>query len=155
MWPGFSVTEVFGLTRKCRLALLLERFWQSVNLFCMLSLVKQLSGLTVKWFTDNQNVPRIISSGSSKEHLQSEALSIFNICCSHGISIEMEWIPRSQNDQADFLSRSFDSDDCGLSPLSFHHIDVVWGPHSVAGSFRKLCECQTPSFQFKILESRF
>ena len=99
--------------------------------FVLLSLVKQLSGLTVKWFTDNQNVPRIISSGSRKEQLQSEALSIFNICCSHGISIEMEWIPRSQNDQADFLSRIFDSDDWGLSPLSFHHIDLVWGPHSV------------------------
>ena len=50
--------------------------------FVLLSLVKQLSGLTVKWFTDNQNVPRIISSGSSKEQLQSEALSIYNICCS-------------------------------------------------------------------------
>ena len=60
--------------------------------FVLLSFVKQLSGLTVKWFRDNQNVPRIISSGSSKEKLQSEALSTFNICCSHGISIEMEWI---------------------------------------------------------------
>ena len=61
--------------------------------FVLLSLVNQLSGLTVKWFTDNQNVPRIISSGSSKGHLQSEACPIFSICCSHGISIEMEWIP--------------------------------------------------------------
>ena len=43
----------------------------------------------------------------------------------------MEWIPRSRNDQADFLSRIFDSDDWGLSPLSFHHIDSVWGPHFV------------------------
>ena len=48
----------------------------------LLSLVNQLSGLTVKWLTGNRNVPQIISSGSSKEHLQSEALSIFNICCS-------------------------------------------------------------------------
>ena len=37
--------------------------------FVLLSLVKQLSGLTAKWFTDNRNVPRIISPGSSKEHL--------------------------------------------------------------------------------------
>ena len=42
-----------------------------------------------------------------------------------------EWIPRSQNEQADFLSLIFDSDDWGLSPLSFHRIDLVWGPHSV------------------------
>ena len=99
--------------------------------FVLLSLVHHLSGLTVKWFTDNQNVPGIISSGSSKDHLQSEAVSIFNICCNHGISIEMEWIPRSQNDQADFLSRIYDADDWGLSPLSFHRIDSVWGPHSI------------------------
>lgn len=47
--------------------------------FVLLSLVSQLSGLTVKWFKDNQNLPRTISSGSSKEHLQSEACSIFSI----------------------------------------------------------------------------
>ena len=29
--------------------------------FTLLSLVNQLSGMTVKWFTDNQNVPRIIA----------------------------------------------------------------------------------------------
>ena len=45
--------------------------------FVLLSLVNQLSGMTVKWFADNQNVPRIISSGSSKGHVQAEALSIF------------------------------------------------------------------------------
>lgn len=94
--------------------------------FVLLSLVNQLSGLTVKWFTDNQNVPRILSSGSSKGHLQSEVLSIFNICCNHGISFEMEWIPSSQNDQADFLSRIYDADDWGLSPLLFYRIDLVW-----------------------------
>ena len=68
----------------------------------LLSLVNQLMSMTVKWFTHNQNVPRIILSESSKghDHLQSEALSIFNICCNHGISIEMKWISRSQNDQS-------------------------------------------------------
>ena len=43
-----------------------------------------------------------------KAHLQVEALSIYNICCNHSISIDMEWIPRSKNDQADFLSRIYD-----------------------------------------------
>ena len=62
---------------------------------------------------------------------QSEALSIFNICCSCGISIEMEWIPRTQNDKADFLSRICDSDDWGLSWNTFQNIDLVWGAHSI------------------------
>ena len=97
--------------------------------FVLLSLLNQLAGLTVKWFTDNQNIPNIISCGSSKAHLQSEALSIYYICCNHSISIEMEWIPRSENDQADFLSRIYDSDDWGLSWDTFHKIDSVWGPH--------------------------
>lgn len=87
--------------------------------FVLLSLVNQLSGTTVKRFTDNQNVPRIISSGSSKGHLQSKGLFIFNICCNYGILIEMEWIPRSQNDQADYLSRIYDEDDWCLSLFLF------------------------------------
>ena len=99
--------------------------------FVLLSLVFQLSSMTVKWFTDNQNVPRIFSSGSSKDHLQCEALSIFYICCNHGISIEMERNQRSQNDQADFLSRIYHADDWGLSPFSSHIIDSAWGPHSI------------------------
>ena len=99
--------------------------------FVLLSLLDQLSGLTVKWFIDNQNVPRIVSSGSSKGHLQSEALSIFTICCSRGISIEKEWIPRTRNDKADFLNRVCDSDDWGLSWNTFQNIDLVWGPQSI------------------------
>ena len=124
--------------------------------FVLLSLVNQLSGLT-----------RLNGLRTMKMYLGLFRLEVVKVICSpklclylvsavvsHGISIEMEWIPRSQNDQADFLSRIFDSDDWGLSPLSFHHIDSVWGPHFVE-SFRKSCECQTPSFQVNILESRF
>jgi len=43
----------------------------------------------------------------------------------------MEWIPRSENDQADFLSRLYDPDDWGLSWSTFHTIDRIWGPHTV------------------------
>ena len=43
----------------------------------------------------------------------------------------MEWILRFRNDRADYLSRIFDADDWGLSPLSFHRIDQAWGPHSI------------------------
>lgn len=99
--------------------------------YVLLSLIDKLSGCSIKWFTDNQNVPRIISNGSSKEHLQKEALDISNLCCFHNISVEMEWIPRSQNDQADFLSRICDSDDWGLSEQTFSKIDQIWGPHSI------------------------
>ena len=94
-------------------------------------MLDQLSGLTVKWFSDNQNVPRIISCGSNKTHLQAEALSIFHICCNNSISIEMEWIPRCENGQGDLLSRLYDSDDWGLSWDTFRKIDAIWGPHTI------------------------
>jgi hypothetical protein len=99
--------------------------------FVLLSLLNQLAGLTVKWFTDNQNILKIISYGSGKAYLQSEALSIYYICCHHNISIEMEWIPRSENDRADFLSRIYDTDDWGLYWDTFRRIDSVWGPHTI------------------------
>ena len=68
--------------------------------FALLSTLNQLSGLTVKWFTKNQNVTNIVSCGNAKAHLQAEAFSIHNICCNHSISIEMEWIPWSKNNHA-------------------------------------------------------
>ena len=80
---------------------------------------------------DNQNVPRIISSDRNKSHLQSDPLSIFTICCIYGISIETEWIPRSKNDQAYFLSRIYDPDDWGVSCSTFYMIDRIRGPHIV------------------------
>ena len=57
-------------------------------------------------------------SGSSKD---------FCICCSYDISIGTKWIPRSQNDRADFLSRTYDSDDSAFLPRT----DPTWGPHSI------------------------
>lgn len=43
-----------------------------------------------QWYTDNQNVARIIDVSSRKSGLQSEAKCIFEICVHHGISIEPE-----------------------------------------------------------------
>ena len=60
----------------------------------------------------------MISSGSSKD---------FCICCSYDISSGTKWIPRSQNDRADFLRRTYDSDDSAFLPRT----DPTWGPHSI------------------------
>ena len=40
------------------------------------SLVPRLSGHTVKWFSDNQNMTRIVHTGSRKPHLQDGAMAI-------------------------------------------------------------------------------
>ena len=95
------------------------------------SFAPKLAGLCVKWHMGNQNVARIIDVGSRKSGLQSEAKRIFEICVHHGISIEAQWVPRSSNEQADYLSRIVDFDDWSVSPHSFRFLDLKWGPHSI------------------------
>ena len=85
----------------------------------------------MKWFSDNQGVVHIVSSGSRKLHLQDGAMAIFELCFQHSIKLEMDWIPRSLNMRADFLSRIVDYDDWGVDPCILRALDASWGPHSV------------------------
>ena len=64
----------------------------------------------VDWLWDNQNTCRIVSVGTSKPELQAIAIEIFEVCTSFAIAMEIEWLPRSQNDKADYLSRIVDLD---------------------------------------------
>ena len=59
-------------------------------------------------------VVRILQTGSRKPDLQTEALAIFSAALGGQIRIEPEWIPRTQNEQTDSLSRIIDYDDWGL-----------------------------------------
>ena len=95
------------------------------------SFASKLSGHVVKWFSDNQAVVRIVQVGSRKQHLQEGALSIFEQCFQHDIKLEMEWIPRSANEIADYISRIQDFDDWMASPVLFGFLDEAWGPHTV------------------------
>ena len=79
--------------------------------FALKSFAHLLSGCDVKWFTDNQAVPSIVHSGSMKEHLHILALDIFQTAKDNKIDIEVEWIPRTQNERADYLSKIVDYDD--------------------------------------------
>lgn len=68
---------------------------------------------------------------SKVTELQSLALSIFNVCACHSISLEIKWIPRSFNYQADLLSRTIDFDDYTIHDDVFRMLDCKWGPHTV------------------------
>ena len=59
------------------------------------SFLPLLKGRTIKWYTDNQSVARIVEVGSMKEDLQCLALRIFSMCLLSCITLEIEWIPRS------------------------------------------------------------
>ena len=91
----------------------------------------KLSYLRVCWFTDNQNVVRILQVGSAKSHIQVEALKVFKACIQYNIRLEPEWIPREKNELADYVSRIVDYDDWQLDPAVFAMLNALWGPYSV------------------------
>ena len=95
------------------------------------SVAFKLRNNRIKWFTDNQNVVRILQVGSSKEHLQVLAVNILRTMIRYSISLEPEWLPRESNMLADYLSRIVDVDDWGIGWPVFYWLDSVWGPHLV------------------------
>ena len=80
---------------------------------------------------DNQNVVLVVEAGSKKQHLQVIALSIFETCLRQSIRLDMEWISRSLDDKADYISRILGLDNWSINPQFFSWIDSMWGPHSV------------------------
>ena len=78
-----------------------------------------LKGHTVKWLFDNQNVVQIIQYGSKKPHLQDGAMSIFETCFQHSIKLVMNWVPRSENEVAGYISKLRDFDDWKVNPIVF------------------------------------
>ena len=109
------------------------------------SFATKLSSQRVRWFTDNQNVVRILLYGSKKPLLQVEALAIFAVCVNDCIRIEPEWIPREENEKADYISRLVDHDDWKINPVIFEELDRKWGPHTV-DRFADMHNCQIDRF---------
>ncbi|XP_033729279.1 uncharacterized protein LOC117318361 [Pecten maximus] len=95
------------------------------------SLVHVLQGQRVKWFSDNQGVIGIVDKGSMKAELQDIAMHIYEKCCRFNIRLEMEWVPRAENEKADYLSRINDPDDWEISNSVYKQLDRLWGPFDI------------------------
>ena len=76
---------------------------------------------------------KIVQYGSTKSSLQAEALDIFSICVQGNIRLEPEWIPREQNELADYYSRIVDYDDWMLNPTIFTWLIPFGGPTPLIG----------------------
>ena len=63
--------------------------------------------------------------------------------------MEVQWISRSKNEKADFISRLIDFDDWQLTGSFFATLEGVWGPHSA--------DCVATFFNAKVVKffSRF
>ena len=88
-------------------------------------------GKTLKLFTDNQNCIRIVKSGCMKLDLQALARSIFTVCSEKCISIDIQWIPLSENTKADYISKIVVHEDWGVTCEFVEFIDNMWGPHTI------------------------
>ncbi len=60
-----------------------------------------------------------------KCHLQDIALDIYKQCLNYNLSLDVEWIPRTENERADFISRIVDFDDWGISEDLFLYVDSL------------------------------
>ena len=99
------------------------------NVLC--SFVKSIRGRKVRHRTDNQNVAHALKNGSKKQHFQAVTMDIFKLCIENNVNICPEWVPRSENETVDFISKDLDKDDYILNPDIFAATDILWSPHTV------------------------
>ena len=99
--------------------------------FAIDSFISVLESSHVKWYTDNQAAAEIFDVGNMKPDLYKLAVKIFGACLMSKIKLEVQWIPRSENEKADFISRLIHVDNWRLTESFFATLEGVWGPHSV------------------------
>ena len=88
----------------------------------------------VLWHSDNANTAKIITNGSAKDSLQELVLDVFEICMKNDIRIISNWIPREENEFADYISKHLDTDDWGVDWEAFHFIQHEFGSFDVTDS---------------------
>lgn len=113
--------------------------------YTLVSLRHKLADQQVSLNTDNQNVVRILCSGSTKAHLQEQAVTIFQFCIVNKTRLFAQWVPRDMNVTADYLSRIVDDDGWKLDASLFDHFNSKWGPFMV-DRFASHLSAQLPRF---------
>ena len=104
-----------------------------LNAHVLQSFAAQLQSDRVRWFTDKQNVLRIVLNGSKTPILQKLALEIFQMCVAYHIIIGPEWIPRECNEVADYINKTVDYDDWMLHLSIFVQLDYFRGQTVLIG----------------------
>ena len=69
--------------------------------------------------------------GSIQSYLHAIALESFQFRANNGIELELQWIPRTEIERADYISRIIDIDDWQISADCFMSLEESWGVHSV------------------------
>ena len=99
--------------------------------YVLISVGHILSGESIQLNLDSYNSTRILTVGSSKQHLQQIAIDIFKLCLQNDVKIHHQWIPRELNSTADFFSKEIDSDNWSIDDVSFQNINKAFGPFTI------------------------
>ena len=102
--------------------------------FLIEAMLEHVKGRSVNFLIDNKSAVQIIQNGSMKLLCHDLALKIDNLCKANSIVLNVQWIPRGDNVDADDLSRladRLDTDDWGLSLQFFQLLNNKFGPFSV------------------------
>ena len=99
--------------------------------YTLKSFLPIINGSYLKWFSDGRTAVRIIHVGSMKKEFHDLAIKIFQCCAENQISLDIQWIPRSDLKRADYISQIVDIDDWQISSSCFGCIENLWGPHTV------------------------
>ena len=99
--------------------------------FSLLSSIKQFENKCIVWYTDNFATQQIIECGSNKTHIHSLALNIFNLTFNHNIHLEVFWVGREYNKEADKISKTIDFDDWYTTQRLINILEQRWGKISI------------------------
>ena len=110
-------------------------------LFALHSFLPLLVGSYTKWFSDSQTACKIIQVGSMRSELHTIAVEIFQFCANNDIELELQWIPRTEIERADYISRIIDIDDWQISADCFKSLEECWGVFHVFFQWIKALAC--------------
>ena len=96
----------------------------------------------VRLYVDNQALSHIWAHGSRRPPLNDIMKRVSEFCWQNNILLAVQWVPREENELADYISKFYDGDDWQLNPSVFHYLDTLWGPHDIdvfASHLNHLC----------------
>ena len=89
---------------------------------------RKLMNRSVLAYVDAKNVYFAWAKGGSKHPDHHEILvELQRYCDEHNIQLETQWIPREENERADYLSKLIDCNDWQLAKRHFRRLTRKWG----------------------------
>ena len=87
--------------------------------------------LHIFWYTGNFATQQTIKCGSNKTHIHSLDLNIFNLTFDHNIHLEVFWVGREYNKEADKISKTIYFDDWYTTECLINILEQRWGKISI------------------------